>query len=151
MPNICAICGKAVCSHLGNTEEFRRTLMASGTLTIDGHDIPVENVEISFVQCTFRRPPWYRRWWRAVKRFFHKETMVETLRRRVREDNFMRKITPPAPLVPPDTPPRWLGVLNFVVLQWTCFRLAMKTDFFGKKQGWKMVGPWLPLTRWRWR
>jgi len=47
--------------------------------------------------------------------------------------------------------PRWLGPLNFFVLQWFWFRLAVEIDpFTGERTGWSIV-LWAPLTRWVWR
>ena len=76
-------------------------------------------------------------------------SVVDILRQRAREENFARKILPPMPLTPTPPVPWWLGPLNFVLLQWVCYRLARKLDFMGQPTGWTMVGPWLPLTRWR--
>lgn len=41
-----------------------------------------------------------------------------------------------------------LGLLNRVVFQWTCFRLAKVVDVEGRRVGWKWLGPVLPLTGW---
>lgn len=42
-----------------------------------------------------------------------------------------------------------LALLNFFVLQWTCFRLARyRTSGLRKETHYLWVGPWLPLTGW---
>ena len=45
----------------------------------------------------------------------------------------------------------WLGVLNFVILQWFLIRLAKQVEGQPgeyKTVGWKIIGPILPLTGW---
>ena len=46
----------------------------------------------------------------------------------------------------------WVGALNFLVLQWFCFRIArtMLIGVHGRQRqiGWKWVGPVLPLSGW---
>jgi hypothetical protein len=45
--------------------------------------------------------------------------------------------------------PVWLGYLNFILLQWFCFRVSVKIEN-DKRVGWGIVGPCLPLTGWWW-
>jgi hypothetical protein len=43
----------------------------------------------------------------------------------------------------------WVGWLNFVLIQWSCFRLARIVDTDdGHHIGWTWIGPVMPLTGW---
>lgn len=42
----------------------------------------------------------------------------------------------------------WVGWLNFLVLQWLCFRLGRERDTVGRHLRWMTVRWVLPLTGW---